>query len=66
MAVMTDPFAPQVLSIAADKISNAVTAGLKCGCFGTGNSLHFPCNAAYYYYETTTLVPCLNSACAVT
>jgi len=29
LAVMTDPFAPQVLSIKADdKISNAVTAGL--------------------------------------
>jgi len=33
LVVMTDPFAPQVLSINADKISNAVTAGLKCGCF---------------------------------
>jgi len=43
---MRDPFALQVLSIKADKISNAVTAGLKCGCFGTGNSLHCPCNVA--------------------
>jgi len=63
---MTDSFAPQVLSIKADKISNAVTAGLKCGCFGTGNSPHFPCNVALHYYETTTSLPCLNSACAVT
>jgi len=30
----------------AGKISNAVTAGLKCGCFGIGSSLHFPCNVA--------------------
>ena len=28
LAVITDPLAPQVLSIEADKISNAVTAGL--------------------------------------
>jgi len=28
LAVMTDPFAPQVLSINADNISNTVTAGL--------------------------------------
>jgi len=28
---MTDPYAPQVLSIKADKISHTVTAGLKCG-----------------------------------
>jgi len=28
LAVMTDPFAPQVLRIKADKISNTVTAGL--------------------------------------
>jgi len=28
LAVMTDPFAPQVLSIKADKISDSVTAGL--------------------------------------
>jgi len=34
---MTNPFALQVLSIKADKILNAVTAGLKCGCFGRGN-----------------------------
>jgi len=41
---MTDPFAPQVFSIESDKVLNAVTAGLKCRCFGTGNSLslHFP------------------------
>jgi len=43
---MTDPFAPQALSIKADKTSNVVTAGLQCGCFGTGNSLHFPSNVA--------------------
>jgi len=46
LAVMTDPFAPQVLSIKADKILNAVTAGLKCRCFGRGNGLHFPSNIA--------------------
>ena len=63
---MTDPFAPQVFSIKADKILNAVTTGLKCGCFGTGNSLHFPSNVTWYYYETTMLLPCLNSACAMT
>jgi len=40
------PFEPQVLSIKTDKILNAVTAGLKCRCFGTGNSLHFPSNVA--------------------
>jgi len=40
------PFEPQVLSIKTDKILNAVTAGLKCGCFGIGNSLHFPSNVA--------------------
>jgi len=46
LTVMTDPFAPQVLSIKADEISNAVTAGLKCGYFEAGNILHFPCNVA--------------------
>ena len=68
LAVMTDSFAPKVLSIKADKISSAVTVGLKCGCFGTGNNLHLPSNVAWYYYEveTTTLLPCLNSTCAVT
>ena len=68
MAVMTDSFAPKVIRIKADKISSAVTVGLKRGCFGTGNSLHFPSNVAYYYYEveTTTLLPCLNGACAMT
>jgi len=65
LAVMTDPFAPQVLSIKADNTSNVVTAGLWCGCFGTGSSLYFPSNVAYYY-ETTTLLPCENSTCVVT
>jgi len=46
LPVMTDPFAPQELSIKADKISNAVTAGLQCGWFGTGYSLHFLSNIA--------------------
>jgi len=46
LAVMTDRFAPQVLSIKVDKILNAVAAGLKYGCFWTGNSLHFPSNVA--------------------
>jgi len=41
---MADTFPSQVLSIKADKISHAVTAGLQCRCFGTGNSLHFPSN----------------------
>jgi len=61
LALMTDLFAPQVLSIKADKILNAVTAGHKCS-----NSLHFPSNVAWYYYETTMLLPCLNCACAMT
>jgi len=43
---MTDPFVPQVLSFKADKIWNAVTAGLKCGWSGAGSSLHFPSNVA--------------------
>jgi len=50
LPVMTDSFAPQVLSIKADdKTANVVTAGLKCGCFGIGNSLHLPSNVAQYY-----------------
>jgi len=55
----------RLLSINADKISKAVTAGLECEWFGTGNSLHFPSNIAYCYYKTTSL-PCLNCACAMT
>jgi len=49
LAVMINPFASQVLSIKANKISNA-TAGLLCGCCGIGNRLHFLCNAALCYY----------------
>jgi len=35
LAVMTG----QVLSIKPNNMSNAVTAGLYCGCFGAGNSI---------------------------
>ena len=55
----------QTLSL-SHKISNAVTAGLWCRWFGTCNSRHIPSNVAQYYYETTTSLPCLNGACAMT
>jgi len=66
LAVMTGSFVPQVLSIKADEITNAVTAGLQCEWRGTGNSLHFPSNVAKCCYETTTSLSCLNGACAMT
>ena len=35
----TGIFVPEALSIKADKISNAVIAGVQCGWYGTGNTI---------------------------
>jgi len=67
LPVMTDPFAPQVLSIKADdKTTNVVTAGTNAGVLEQATAYISLLTLLSTIMDTTTLLPCLNSACAVT